>query len=169
MKAAKELYEMVDEIDKFPSMTLNWLKNAAAEEFWDPKIVKFKTTLEWFVTEAAGALKWWNAANATQDVERMDAILNQKMTKKQLKASIRQLVDLLYGKNESEAMSYWEATYLKPNTPRIKDVADWMYDELGITWQEIYYNYSPNGWWSVVWNANSNLSNDDMIYNIFSF
>ena len=169
MKAAKELYEMADEIDKFPSMTLNWLKNAAAEEFWDPKIVKFKTTLEWFVTEAAGALKWWNAANATQDVARMDEILNNKMTKEQIKTSIRQLVDLLYGKNESEAMSVWEATFIKPNTPWIKDVADWMYDELWIRGQEVYYNYTPNGWWSVVWQANSNLSNDDMIYNIFSY
>lgn len=153
MKAAKELYEMVDEIDKFPSMTLNWLKNAAATEFWDPKIVKFKTTLEWFVTEAAGALKWWNAANATQDVARMDEILNQKMTKKQLKTSIRQLVDLLYGKNESEAMSVWEATYIKPNTPRIKEVADWMYNDLWIRGQEIYYNYTPDGWWNVFNNA----------------
>jgi len=153
MKAAKELYEMADEIDKFPSMTLNWLKNAAAEEFWDPKIVKFKTTLEWFVTEAAGALKWWNAANATQDVARMDEILNQKMTKNQLKTSIRQLVDLLYGKNESEAMSYGEATYLKPNTPRIKDVADWMYNDLWIRGQEIYYNYTPDGWWNVFGNS----------------
>ena len=153
MKAAKELYEMADEIDKFPSMTLNWLKNAAAEEFWDPKIVKFKTTLEWFVTEAAGALKWWNAANATQDVARMDEILNQKMTKNQLKTSIRQLVDLLYGKNESEAMSYGEATYLKPNTPRIKEVADWMYNDLWIRGQEIYYNYTPDGWWNVFGNS----------------
>jgi surface antigen len=153
MKAAKELYEMVDEIDKFPSMTLNWLKNAAATEFWDPKIVKFKTTLEWFVTEAAGALKWWNAANATQDVARMDEILNQKMTKNQLKTSIRQLVDLLYGKNESEAMSVWEATYIKPNTPRIKEVADWMYNDLWIRGQELYYNYTPDGWWNVFNNA----------------
>lgn len=153
MKAAKELYEMVDEIDKFPSMTLNWLKNAAATEFWDPKIVKFKTTLEWFVTEAAGALKWWNAANATQDVARMDEILNQKMTKSQLKTSIRQLVDLLYGKNESEAMSVWEATYIKPNTPRIKEVADWMYNDLWIRGQELYYNYTPDGWWNVFNNA----------------
>lgn len=153
MKAAKELYEMVDEIDKFPSMTLNWLKNAAAEEFWDPKIVKFKTTLEWFVTEAAGALKWWNAANATQDVARMDEILNQKMTKNQLKTSIRQLVDLLYWKNESEAMSVWEATFIKPNTPRIKDVADWMYNDLWIRGQELYYSYTPDGWWNVFNNA----------------
>lgn len=158
MKAAKELYEMVDEIDKFPSMTLNWLKNAAASEFWDPKIVKFKTTLEWFVTEAAGALKWWNAANATQDVARMDEILNNNMTKEQLKTSIKQLVDLLYGKNESEAMSYWEATYLKPNTPRIKEVADWMYNDLWIRGQELYYNYTPDGWWNVFSNATSSTA-----------
>lgn len=174
MKAAKELYEMVDEIDKFPSMTLNWLKNAASAEFWDPKIVKFKTTLEWFVTEAAGALKWWNAANATQDVARMDEILNQKMTKAQLKTSIRQLVDLLYGKNESEAMSVWDATYIKPDTPRIDEVADWMYNDLWIRGQEIYYNYTPKWWWAAAaksnsWGGTSSTYSPQMTQNLFNY
>ena len=154
MKAAKELYDLADEIDKFPSMTLNWLKNAAAEEFWDPKIVK----------------------------ARMDEILNQKMTKKQLKTSIRQLVELLYWKNESEAMSVWEATYIKPNTPWIKDVADWMYNDLWIRWQEQYYNYTPTkSWWGAVSDYNNsipkvgvsvwdwaNLTPDQMATNIFT-
>lgn len=146
VKAAKELYEMVDDLDKIPSMTLNQLINASEQEFWWTKIAAFKTKLEWMITEAAGALKWWNAANSDKDIERMNNILDTKMSKWQIKTALKELVDLLYWKNESEAQTYADLALVKPNPIWVDEVADWMYDELWITGLAQYYNYTPSYW-----------------------
>jgi surface antigen len=172
VKAAKELYEMVDTLDNIPNMTLNQLINASEQEFGWTKIAWFKTKLEGMIVEAAGALKWWNAANSDQDIQRMNNILDTKMSKWQIKTAIKELVNLLYWKNESEAQTYWELVLTKPKPIWVDEVTDWMYDDLWITTIPQYYNYSPNGWWYAMWqtmNGSNNLSNDEMVNNIFTY
>lgn len=172
VKAAKELYEMVDSLDNIPNMTLNQLINASEQEFGWTKIAWFKTKLEGMIVEAAGALKWGNAANSDQDIQRMNNILDTKMSKWQIKTAIKELVNLLYWKNESEAQTYWELVLTKPKPIWVDEVTDWMYDDLWITTIPQYYNYSPNGWWYAMWqtmSGSNNLSNDEMVNNIFTY
>ena len=169
VKAAKELYDMVDTLDNIPNMTLNQLINASEQEFGWTKISAFKTKLEGMIVEAAGALKWGNAANSDQDIQRMNNILDTKMSKGQIKVALKELVNLLYWKNESEASTYWDLVLVKPNPIWVDEVTDRMYNDLWITTIPQYYNYAPDWGRYAMWQTLNNLSNDEMVNNIFSY
>ena len=142
---AKRIYDLVDnitdkELKRSDIKTINALINATETELWNTKIVELKTLLNWLQSEAAGALKWWNAAISDQDKKDMEAILNAALTTDQLKTAMAAMVRLLYDKNETEAAAISRYSFVKKDPIWTKEVQDRMNDELWID-LSVYYNY----------------------------
>lgn len=142
---AKRIYDLVDsltdkELKRSDIKTINALINATETELWNTKIVELKTLLNWLQSEAAGALKWWNAAISDQDKRDMEAILNAALTTDQLKTAMAAMVRLLYDKNETEAAAISRYSFVKKDPIWTKEVQDRMNDELWID-LSVYYNY----------------------------
>lgn len=142
---AKRIYDLMDSItDKDLQRTkltsLNSLMNATSKQLWNPKILELQTLLNWLQSEAAGALKWWNAAISDKDKSDMEAIFNSSLTNSQLKASMESMIRLLYDKNESEAKAISNYWFYKKNPIWTDEVSDWMYNDLWID-LSMYYNY----------------------------
>lgn len=172
VSTAKRIYDMIDgltdaELAKTKIKSVNQLINTAAENLWNTKIVELKTLLNWLQSEAAGALKWWNAAISDKDKQDMENVLNVALSKDQLKSAMASMVRLLYDKNETEAAAIYRYGFYKKAPIWTDESADWMYNDLWID-LSVYYNYNPYWGWSVFWQSN-NVSSDDMLYNIFSY
>jgi len=169
MTIAKELYDSLENLGNKKLKWWNEMVNYVKTQLSDVDYAKFLVNLNTFVSETASAMKWWNAAATDQDKKDFKDMFSPSMWKDALQAMVLTMANNLYGKNETQAKYYWDSTLTKPKPIWTEDISDWMYNTVGIKNLPRYYNYNPEWWWSVVGNANSNLSNDDMIYNIFSF
>lgn len=144
--AAKRIFDFIDNIsDKDLQRTwmksLNDIMNATSEQLGNPNITRLKTLLTTLQSEAAGALKWWNAAISDQDKKDMADIFSAWMTNSQIKAAMEEMVKLLYDKNETEARSISQYWFYKKNPIWTDDIQDWMYNDLWID-LSVYYNYA---------------------------
>ena len=156
MTTAMEIYKMAWKID---DSTWNWLrskgidnisalKNLKAEylkQTWHSNVIELQVALNWLQSEAAGALKWWNAAISDQDKNDMKEIFDMGLSQEQLQAAMVQMGRLLYWKDESEVKDLAEWTFMKPNSTWTEDASDWLYN---VVWVDLtkYYNYVPK-WW----------------------
>ena len=149
---AKRVYDLLDDItDKDLKRTwvntINDLINATSKEFWNEKIVELQTLLNWLQSEAAGALKWGNAAISDKDKEDMQAVFNANLTNWQLKKAMETMIRLLYDKNESEAKAIYNYWFYKKNPIWTDEVNEWMTNDLWID-LSVYYNYdTKNSTW----------------------
>lgn len=141
-------------------------------EVWDPTVWAMYTDLRVASSEIAKALKG-NASATQEEIREINNLLSWKMSNAQAQEVFRHFAQNLVEKNASEAQNYARVVWYKPDSIYLDDVSDWISNDL---WIDIsrYYNYTPNGWWTVVVNANgarnntSNISNQEMVYNIFS-
>ena len=145
---AKRVYDLLDDItDKDLKRTwintINDLMNATSKEFWNEKIVELQTLLNWLQSEAAGALKWGNAAISDKDKEDMQAVFNANLTNWQLKKAMETMIRLLYDKNESEAKAIYNYWFYKKKPIWTDEINEWMTNDLWID-LSVYYDY--NSW-----------------------
>ena len=149
---AKRVYDLLDDIsDKDLKRTwintINDLINTTSKEFWNEKIVELQTLLNWLQSEAAGALKWGNAAISDKDKEDMQAVFNANLTNWQLKKAMETMIRLLYDKNESEAKAIYNYWFYKKDPIWTDEVNEWMTNDLWID-LSVYYNYdTKNSTW----------------------
>ena len=148
---AKRVYDLLDDItDKDLKRTwintINDLINTASKELWNEKIVELQTLLNWLQSEAAGALKWGNAAISDKDKEDMQAVFNANLTNWQLKKAMETMIRLLYDKNESEAKAIYNYWFYKKKPIRTDEVNEWMTNDLWIN-LSIYYDYKSAATW----------------------
>jgi hypothetical protein len=152
MATAKELYELADILDdstvkllgeKYNVKAIKDIANLTREQLWDPKIAYLATLVYWLQEEAAGALKWGNAANSDQDVKNMENLLSLWLSQEQLKSAVKWIARLLYLKDESEVRDLAKSTLIKPESTWGESVTDWMYDTLWMKDLPIYYDYTP--------------------------
>lgn len=147
--------------------TVNSWINQFKLETWDPTVWAMYSDLRVAASEYAKALKG-SASATTEEIREIHNLLSGKMSNEQAQEVFKHFAQNLVEKNATEAQNYARVVGYKPDSPYLDDVSEWFNDELWINLWD-YYNYNPTWGWSVVWQANSNLSNDDMIYNIFSF
>ena len=151
VSTAKRIYDLVDwltdkDLAKTDIKTINELINTAWENIWNTKVVELKTLLNWLQSEAAGALKWWNAAISDKDKQDMEAILNVALSKNQLKTAMEAMVKLLYDKNETEAKAIYNYWFYKKKPIWTDESVEWMNNDLWID-MSVYYDYKPNWTW----------------------
>ena len=177
MTMAMEIYKLSSKIpDKTWSfLKSKWIDNLEAlkdinvsilEQTWNTDVIELQTLLKWLQSEAAGALKWWNAAISDEDREGMERLLSMWLSQKQLRTAMISMAKLLYWKDESEVRAVTEWTFLKPKSTWTEETSDWMYD---VAWIDLtkYYNYVPR-WWKAPskWgssNSNSALNLDKIL------
>ena len=148
---AKRVYDLLDDItDKDLKRTwintINDLINATSKEFWNEKIVELQTLLNWLQSEAAGALKWGNAAISDKDKEDMQAVFNANLTNWQLKKAMETMIRLLYDKNESEAKAIYNYWFYKKKPIWTDEINEWMTNDLWID-LSVYYDYNSWSTW----------------------
>ena len=167
MATAKELYGLAYLLDdatvkvlwsEYNVRTLKDLANLAKKELWDPRISYLATLVYWLEEEAAGALKWWNAANSYEDVQNMERLLDLGMSQSQLKSAVAWIARLLYLKDESEVRDLSKITYMKEDSTWSQSVTDWMYYTLWMKDIPLYYNYTPT------WSSNLTQEELDALY-----
>lgn len=151
VSTAKRIFDLVDwlsdkDLAKTNIKTINELINTAWENIWNTKVVELKTLLNWLQSEAAGALKWWNAAISDKDKQDMEAILNVALSKNQLKTAMESMVKLLYDKNETEAKAIYNYWFYKKKPIWTDESVEWMNNDLWID-MSLYYDYKPNWTW----------------------
>lgn len=163
MATAKELYELaylLDDVtvkalwEEYNVKTIKQIANLAKEQLWDPRISYLATLVYWLEEEAAGALKWWNAANSYEDVQNMERLLDLGMSQSQLRAAVTGIARLLYLKDESEVRDLEKLTYIKPESTWSQSVTDWMYNTLEMKDIPLYYDYTPT--------SSSTLTQEDL-------
>lgn len=165
---AKELYEMSDLLWNTKFTDWNDMMNYLKKKLSNENFIRFRVKLWTLASEYAWALKGNNAAPTEKEIEEARQQIAENLSGGGIRAAAIEMTRSLYNKNANEADNYKNVTLEKPNLIVTKDVADWMYDVAWITTLPDYYNYMPSSWWAVVVNTNSNLSNQDMVYNIFS-
>lgn len=151
VSTAKRIFDLVDwlsnkDLAKTEFKTINELINSAWENIWNTKVVELKTLLNWLQSEAAGALKWWNAAISDKDKQDMEAILNVALSKEQLKTAMEAMVKLLYDKNETEAKAIYNYWFYKKKPIWTNESVEWMNNDLWID-MSMYYDYKPSWTW----------------------
>lgn len=151
VSTAKRIFDLVDwlsdkDLAKTEFKTINELINSAWENIWNTKVVELKTLLNWLQSEAAGALKWWNAAISDKDKQDMEAILNVALSKNQLKTAMEAMVKLLYDKNETEAKAIYNYWFYKKKPIWTNESVEWMNNDLWID-MSMYYDYKPSWTW----------------------
>ena len=151
VSTAKRIFDLVDwlsdkDLAKTEFKTINELINSAWENIWNTKVVELKTLLNWLQSEAAGALKWWNAAISDKDKQDMEAILNVALSKNQLRTAMESMVKLLYDKNETEAKAIYNYWFYKKKPIWTNESVEWMNNDLWID-MSLYYDYKPSWTW----------------------
>lgn len=165
---AKELYEMSDLLWNTKFTDWNDMVNTFKKKMSNEDFIRFRVKLWTLASEYAWALKGNNAAPTEKEIEEARQQIAENLSAWGIRAAAIEMTKSLYNKNANEADNYKNVTLEKPNLIVTKDVADWMYDVAWITTLPNYYNYMPSSWRAVVANSNNNLSNQDMVNNIFS-
>lgn len=185
MTAAMQIYYMTD---KIPDTTWKWLKSkwidniealkdvniSLLEQSWNTDVVELAVLLKWLQSEAAGALKWWNAAISDEDSREMQRILNTWLSQRQMRTAMISMAKLLYWKDESEVRDVAEWTFLKPKSTWTDDASDWMYN---VAWIDLtkYYSYVPkwwkapkdsSTWWSTSWSWTTTSGSSGSKFNL---
>ena len=162
----KTLSNSFKEFNATDLQTVNSWINQFKLETWDPTVWAMYSDLRVAASEYAKALKG-SASATTEEIREIHNLLSGKMSNKQAQEVFKHFAQNLVEKNATEAQNYARVVGYKPDSPYLEDVSEWFNDELWINLWD-YYNYKW-WWWSLVWQSNSNLSNDEMIYNIFSY
>lgn len=154
---AKEIYDMADSIwnttFKDWNALMNFLKNRTSEEDY----LKLQVNMQTMASEFAWALKGWNAAPTTEEINDAKDLLAASFSKWGMKASAIQIIKQLYNKNVTEADNYRAVTLEKPNPIWIGEMPEFMETVVWLNLSD-YYNYKwvkEQYWWGAAsWTNN---------------
>lgn len=166
ISTAFEVIDLADKIWNWKWKDWNSMINVMRDKLSDEEFIELNSNIYLLASEYAWALKG-TASPTNQDIAEAKQIIASNFSSWGMKTAAESIIRALYNKNANEASNYYQVVLTKPDmlvTPR---VADRMANELWLD-MTIYGDYKW-GWWNIVWQSNSNLSNDDMIYNIFSY
>lgn len=139
-QTAKEIYDMADELWNATFKDWNSLMNFLKKRVSNEKFLELQVNMETMASEFAWALKGWNAAPSTEEINDKKQLIASNFSKWGMKAAAKQIIRQLYNKNVTEADNYRAVTLEKPNPIWIGDLPDFMVNELWLNLSD-YYNY----------------------------
>ena len=139
-QTAKEIYDMADELWNATFKDWNSLMNFLKKRVSNEKFLELQVNMETMASEFAWALKGWNAAPSTEEINDKKQLIASNFSKWGMKSAAKQIIRQLYNKNVTEADNYRNVTLEKPNPIWIWDLPDFMVNELWLNLSD-YYNY----------------------------
>ena len=139
-QTAKEIYDMADDLWNATFKDWNSLMNFLKKRVSNEKFLELQVNMETMASEFAWALKGWNAAPSTEEINDKKQLIASNFSKWGMKAAAKQIIRQLYNKNVTEADNYRAVTLEKPNPIWIGDLPDFMVNELWLNLSD-YYNY----------------------------
>ena len=137
---AKEIYDMADDLWNATFKDWNAFTNFLKKRVSNEKFLELQVNMQTMASEFAWALKGWNAAPTTEEINDAKDLLAASFSKWGMKAAAKQIIRQLYNKNVTEADNYRAVTLEKPNPIWIGDLPDFMVNELWLNLSD-YYNY----------------------------
>ena len=141
---AMDIYNMADEIGNVNWKDWNWMMNKLKDKLSAEDYTRLSVNLEVLASEYAWALKGNNAAPTEQEIESKKQLIAKNLWSWAMKTAAIEIAKTLYNKNANEADNYIAATFEKPPLVVTQEVADWMYNVVGIKSLPERYKYTPS-------------------------
>lgn len=141
---AKDIYDIAWEFGNAKWTDWNGMLNFLRSRLSDEAYTKLLLNLEVLASEYAWALKGNNAAPTEQEIADKKEILAANLGAGAMQTAAKEVAKTLFNKNANEAVNYANVTLEKPPLIVTQEVADWMYDTVGIKEMTEFYDYTPS-------------------------